>query len=80
MTDAASFLQSANADFTIISITVPLHSHRKRQSSLLSPCVSEIINTLFLMADFMLLLQQSCRLGSNTKDAITAGGGQKMDE
>lgn len=47
MTDSASFLQSANADFTIISITVPLHGHRKRQSSLLSPCVSEIINTLF---------------------------------
>ena len=32
------------------------------------------------MADFMLLLQQSCRLGSNTKDAITAFGGWKMDE
>lgn len=28
----------------------------------------------------MLLLQQSCRLGSNTKDAITADGGWKMDE
>lgn len=32
------------------------------------------------MADFMLLLQQSCRSGSNTKDAIMAVGGWKMDE
>lgn len=28
----------------------------------------------------MLLLQQSCHLGSNTKDAIMAVGGWKMDE
>lgn len=34
-------------DFTIISITVPLRGQWKRQSSPLSPCVSEIINTLF---------------------------------
>lgn len=32
------------------------------------------------MADFMLLLLQSCLLGGNTKDAITAVGVWKMDE
>lgn len=40
---------------------------------------SEIINTLFLMADFTLFSQHSCRLGSNGKDAITTVGGRKMD-
>lgn len=42
--------------------------------------VSEIINPLFLMADFMLLSQQSCHLGGNTKGTITAVSGWKMDE
>lgn len=32
------------------------------------------------MADFMLLVQQSCRLAGTAKDAITAVGGWKMDE
>lgn len=51
-----------------------------RWSFLLSPCVSEIINTFFCNVCLYVAFAAELALGCNTKDAIMAVSGWKMDE